>query len=69
VSTNVLSKSHLTREGGDKMISNDMINKYDNVKDRGATGRGVNGSRVKFFVRISLCPKFKTPDNIDESTF
>jgi hypothetical protein len=24
----------------------------------------VNGSRIKFFARIDLCPKFKTPSNI-----
>jgi hypothetical protein len=32
-----------------------------NVKDRGVTGGGgVNGSQIKFFSRISLCPKIKT---------
>jgi hypothetical protein len=32
----------------------------------GATkgGRGVNGSRIKFFARIGLCPEFKSPGNL-----
>jgi hypothetical protein len=25
---------------------------------------GVNGSRIKFFARLSLCPKMKTPGNL-----
>jgi hypothetical protein len=33
------------------------------VKDRGTTRGGVNGSEIKFFARIGLCPKFKTLDN------
>jgi hypothetical protein len=35
-------------------------------RTEGATGRGggVNGSRIIFFVRIVLCPNFKTPGNL-----
>jgi hypothetical protein len=33
-----------------------------NLKDRGATGGGVDGSRIKFLSQLTgLCPMFKTP--------
>jgi hypothetical protein len=35
------------------------------LKDWGGRGGGaVNGSPIKFFARVGLCPKFKTPDNL-----
>jgi hypothetical protein len=37
-----------------------------NLRTDGATGGGgvVNGSRIKLFARMGLCPEFKTRDNL-----